>query len=169
LFGAAESQIDVVIHPESIIHSLVEYVDGSVLAQLGNPDMRTPIACALAYPERMAAGVEWLDLVRAGQLNFSAPDETRFPCLALARRALRAGGNASTLLNAANEVAVAAFLDGTLRFDLIPALIEHVLDAVPQTPLSGLEEVFLADGAARDCATLWLERVAETRKQVATG
>jgi 1-deoxy-D-xylulose-5-phosphate reductoisomerase len=169
LFAATDSEIDVVIHPESIIHSLVEYVDGSVLAQLGNPDMRTPIACALGYPERITAGVEWLDLIRVGRLTFSAPDEMRFPCLALARRALRAGGNASTLLNAANEVAVAAFLEGTLRFDLIPALIQHVLDTVPLAPLDALEDVFAADRAARSCASLWLGHLTENSRQLATG
>ena len=158
LFNAREQQIAVVIHPESVVHSLVEYVDGSVLAQLGNPDMRTPIAFALGYPERIAAGVDFLDLAALGKLNFSAPDHARFPCLTLAREALRAGGNAPAVLNAANETAVAAFLDLKLRFDRIPALIEHVLSEVAAAPLRGLDDVFAADSSARDCAAGWLSR-----------
>jgi len=158
LFNIPESNIDVVIHPESVIHSLVEYVDGSVLAQLGNPDMRTPIAFALGYPQRIEAGVESLDLARVGKLNFVAPDAKRFPCLSLARQAFRVGDSAPTLLNAANEVAVAAFLARELNFNLIPALIEHVLGAVAVEPLQVLEDVFRTDRAARECAQLWLER-----------
>ncbi len=111
LFNASEAQIKVVIHPESVIHSLVEYVDGSLIAQLGNPDMRTPIAFALGFPDRIEAGVDGLDLAALSRLNFSEPDAARFPCLELAREALRAGGSAPAVLNAANEVAVAAFLD----------------------------------------------------------
>jgi 1-deoxy-D-xylulose-5-phosphate reductoisomerase len=158
LFNAPESMIEVVIHPESVIHSLVEYVDGSLLAQLSNPDMRTPIAYALGYPQRIATGVEYLDLTRIGRLNFSAPDAVRFPCLSLARQALRVGDSAPTSLNAANEMAVAAFLAGKLRFDLIPVLIEHVLGAVITAPLRVLDDVFDADRAARECARSWLER-----------
>lgn len=158
LFGATDAQIEVVIHPESVIHSLVEYVDGSVLAQLGNPDMRTPIAFALGYPERIAAGVDFLDLAAIGRLNFSAPDDARFPCLPLARQALRAGGSGPTLLNAANEVAVAAFLDQRLGFDAIPALIDHVLSVSALVPLRNLDDVFAADQAARECASAWLAR-----------
>ncbi len=158
LFNATEQQIAVVIHPESVIHSLVEYVDGSVLAQLGNPDMRTPIAYALGYPERIAAGVDFLDLAALGRLNFAAPDHARFPCLMLARDALRAGGSAPAVLNAANEAAVAAFLESKLRFDRIPALIEHVLGAIAPAPLHGLDDVFSADASARDCAAGWLLR-----------
>ena len=164
LFNIPESNIDVVIHPESVIHSLVEYVDGSVLAQLGNPDMRTPIAFALGYPQRIEAGVESLDLARVGKLNFVAPDAKRFPCLSLARQALRVGDSAPTLLNAANEVAVAAFLARELNFNLIPALIEHVLGAVAVEPLQVLEDVFRTDRAARECAQLWLERGRITSK-----
>ena len=158
LFNAREHQIAVVIHPESVVHSLVEYIDGSVLAQLGNPDMRTPIAFALGYPERIAAGVDFLDLAALGRLNFAAPDHARFPCLALAREALRAGGNAPAVLNAANEAAVAAFLDLKLRFDRIPALIEYVLAEVAPAPLRGLDDVFAADSRARECAAAWLGR-----------
>ena len=160
LFNAAEAQIKVVIHPESVIHSLVEYVDGSLLAQLGNPDMRTPIAFALGFPERIDAGVDVLDLAAHGQLNFAEPDASRFPCLGLARQALRAGGSAPAVLNAANEVAVAAFLDSQLAFARIPELIEHTLGAVTVMPLKTLEDVFAADGAARDCAQSWLQRKA---------
>ena len=158
LFNATEAQISVVIHPESVIHSLVEYIDGSVLAQLGNPDMRTPIAFALGYPERIEAGVKFLDLAAVGKLHFSEPDEARFPCLALARRALRAGGNAPTLLNAANEIAVDAFLTEKLRFDAIPALIEHVLNESSSTTAATLEEVLGTDQQGRDHARAWLER-----------
>lgn len=156
LFNAAESQIDVVIHPESVIHSLVEYVDGSVLAQLGNPDMRTPIAQALGFPQRIDAGVGFLDLAATGRLNFSSPDEKRFPCLRLAREALRAGGCAPATLNAANEAAVAAFLDGRMRFDQIPQLIAAVVHSAGHAPLRTLEDVFTADQRAREGAAQWL-------------
>ncbi|MEK7835933.1 MAG: 1-deoxy-D-xylulose-5-phosphate reductoisomerase, partial [Pseudomonadota bacterium] len=158
LFNAVEEQIKVVIHPESVIHSLVEYRDGSMLAQLGNPDMRTPIAFALGYPQRIEAGVDFLDLAALGKLNFAAPDHNRFPCLGLAREALRAGGSAPTVLNAANEVAVAAFLDSKLRFDQIPVLIGHVLAEIPIAQLRDLEHVFSVDRRARDCAGTWLAR-----------
>lgn len=158
LFNATESRIKVVIHPESVIHSLVEYADGSLLAQLGNPDMRTPIAFALAYPDRIDAGVDFLDLAAIGRLNFSEPDMARFPCLKLAREALRAGGSAPAILNAANEVAVAAFLESRLRFDQIPVLIEHVLGGTAGTSLHALADVFNADRRARDCAEAWLAR-----------
>ncbi len=158
LFNAVEGQIKVVIHPESVIHSLVEYSDGSVLAQLGNPDMRTPIAFALGYPQRIEAGVDFLDLAALGKLNFSEPDHNRFPCLDLAREALRAGGSAPAVLNAANEIAVSAFLDSTLRFDQIPVLIGHVLAEIPVAPVRELEDVFSADRRARDCAETWLTR-----------
>ena len=122
LFGVPPERIEVVVHPESVIHSLVEYVDGSMLAQLGNPDMRTPIAQALAFPDRMDAGVPALDLVRQGALTFEAPDHERFPCIGLAADALRAGGTAPAVLNAANEVAVAAFLAARIRYtDIAPA------------------------------------------------
>jgi len=158
LFNADEAQIKVVVHPESVIHSLVEYIDGSLLAQLGNPDMRTPIAFALGYPDRIDAGVDILDLATLSQLNFSAPDTARFPCLRLAREALRAAGSAPAVLNAANEVAVAAFLNSQLRFDQIPELIEHALAGVVAVPLREIDDVFAADLAARECADLWLAR-----------
>ena len=158
LFNADETQIQVVIHPESVIHSLVDYIDGSMLAQLGNPDMRTPIAFALGFPDRISAGVDVLDLVALKQLTFAQPDVTRFPCLSLARQALRAGGSAPAVLNAANEVAVDAFLNLKLRFDQIPQLIEHTLSATAVVPLIDLEDVFTADRGARDCADLWLAR-----------
>lgn len=165
LFNAVEKQIKVVIHPESVIHSLVEYIDGSVLAQLGNPDMRTPIAFALGFPQRIEAGVNYLDLAAVGQLNFSEPDYARFPCLGLAREALRAGGSAPAVLNAANEAAVSAFLESRLRFDQIPALIEHALAKVAVAQLRDLEDVFSADRRARDCAETWLARNAAVAAQ----
>ncbi len=152
LFNAPADAIDVVIHPQSVIHSLVEYVDGSVLAQLGNPDMRTPIAHALAYPDRIEAGVASLDLFRVGQLDFEPPDPQRFPCLDLAYQALRAEGTAPALLNAANEIAVAAFLDGGLPFLGIPQVISSVLDAIPVQPVSTLEGILEADSRARELA-----------------
>jgi 1-deoxy-D-xylulose-5-phosphate reductoisomerase len=165
LFNATERQIKVVIHPESVIHSLVEYIDGSLLAQLGNPDMRTPIAFALGYPERIEAGVNYLDLAAVGRLNFSEPDDARFPCLALAREALRAGGSAPAVLNAVNEAAVSAFLESRLRFDQIPVLIESALAAAAIAPLRDLEDVFNADQRARDHAQAWLARNAVGAKQ----
>jgi len=152
LFDAMPDQIDVVIHPQSVIHSLVQYVDGSVLAQLGNPDMRTPIAHALAYPERIEAGVAPLDLFAVAQLNFERPDLERFPCLELAYRALRAGGNQPAVLNAANEIAVEAFLDGRLPFPSIAAVIAATLDAVPLAPADDIAAVLAADAAAREAA-----------------
>jgi 1-deoxy-D-xylulose-5-phosphate reductoisomerase len=152
LFNAPADAIDVVVHPQSVIHSLVQYVDGSVLAQLGNPDMRTPIAYALAYPDRMDSGVAPLDLFKIAQLNFVAPDVERFPCLALAYQALRAGGTAPAVLNAANEVAVAAFLDEKISFLAIPRLIERVLTELPVAPVRALDDVLAADQAARDAA-----------------
>jgi 1-deoxy-D-xylulose-5-phosphate reductoisomerase len=159
LFGAKSAQIEVVIHPQSIVHSLVEYVDGSVLAQLGNPDMRTPIAHALAYPERIDPGVEALDLFAVASLGFERPDLDRFPCLRLAYRALQAGGSAPILLNAANEVAVASFLERRLAFDRIPELVEEVLERVAATPVQSLEDVLAADAFARRTAMQRLETV----------
>jgi 1-deoxy-D-xylulose-5-phosphate reductoisomerase len=156
LFNVPPERIEVVIHPESVIHSLVEYVDGSVLAQLGNPDMRTPIAYALGFPERISAGVEFLDLARVGSLHFERPDLERFPCLRLAYAALAAGGTAPTTLNAANEVAVAQFLAGGLRFRQIPVLVEDVLASEATRPVTALEDVLVADHAARECAERWL-------------
>jgi len=158
LFGAPREAIEVVIHPQSVIHSLVEYVDGSVLAQLGHPDMRTPIAQALAFPERIDTGVASLDLARLAALSFEAPDLARFPCLALAFAALASGGTAPAALNAANEVAVAAFLAGDIRFVDIATLCEHVLARVPTRPLSSLDDAHAADGEARQAAAGWLAR-----------
>ena len=152
LFGARPAQIEVLVHPQSIVHSLVEYVDGSVLAQLGSPDMRTPIAHALAWPERIGAGVDFLDLVRRGRLDFEAPDEGRFPCLRLAREAMVAGGNAPAVLNAANEVAVAAFLGGRLSFPGIAAVIEDTLARTDLPEADGLEALLAIDAQARHTA-----------------
>jgi len=152
LFRAPADRIEVLIHPQSIVHSLVEYCDGSVLAQLGNPDMRTPIAHALAYPERIETGVTPLDLLAIGQLNFERPDQRRFPCLPLAYRALLAEGSAPTVLNAANEVAVAAFLAGRLSFLKIAEVITAVLDRIPTSPLPDLEAVMGVDAEARAAA-----------------
>jgi len=156
LFDAAPAMIEVVIHPESVVHSLVEYVDGSVIAQLGNPDMRTPIAFALGFPERIAAGVEFLDLARIGALHFERPDPHRFPCLRLAYEALAAGGTAPAALNAANEVAVASFLSGALGFRRIPQMIESVLAGSARRPVNGIDDVLAADGSARSLAEEWL-------------
>ena len=152
LFDAAPDMIQVVVHPQSVIHSAVQYADGSVLAQMGNPDMRTPIAYALAWPERIAAGVEPLDLFRIARLDFFPPDFERFRCLQLAYDVLRAGGTAPAILNAANEVAVAAFLDGQLPFLGIASLNEAVLDALPAGPEGSLADVLAADAEARQLA-----------------
>ncbi|HEX2831140.1 MAG TPA: 1-deoxy-D-xylulose-5-phosphate reductoisomerase [Burkholderiales bacterium] len=156
LFNAAPSRIEVVIHPESVVHSMVEYVDGSVIAQLGNPDMRTPIAHALAFPDRIEAGVDFLDLARIGALNFEKPDTQRFPCLRLAYEALHAGGAAPAVLNAANEVAVANFLAGAMGFTEIPRMIEAVLERCPAGAVATLADVLAADRDARHCAERWL-------------
>lgn len=152
LFNVAPEQIEVVVHPQSVIHSLVQYVDGSVLAELGNPDMRTPIAHALAWPERIAAGVAPLDLPAIAQLNFEKPDFDRFPCLALAYRALHAGRSAPTVLNAANEIAVEAFLAGRLPFLAIAAVIAATMDAVPAAAVADLPAILAADALARAVA-----------------
>jgi 1-deoxy-D-xylulose-5-phosphate reductoisomerase len=158
LFGAAPEQIQVVVHPQSVVHSMVEYADGSVIAQLGHPDMRTPIAQALAYPERIDAGVPSLDLFRVGSLGFERPDFERFPALGLAYAALRSGGAAPATLNAANEVAVAAFLEGRLPFLQITAVIEETLNSVGPGPLRTLEEVLAADARGRARATQIVSR-----------
>ncbi|MEW5249727.1 1-deoxy-D-xylulose-5-phosphate reductoisomerase [Microbulbifer discodermiae] len=152
LFGAGPEQIEVVVHPQSIVHSMVQYRDGSVLAQLGNPDMRTPIAHGLAFPERIDSGVAAMDLVALGRLDFEAPDMGRFPCLGLARDAMSTGGSAPTSLNAANEVAVEAFLRGQLAFTGIPAVIERVLKRAEAVELTGLDAVETADCRARELA-----------------
>jgi 1-deoxy-D-xylulose-5-phosphate reductoisomerase len=153
LFGLAGDRIDVLIHPQSVIHSLVSYADGSVLAQLGNPDMRTPIAHALAFPERVDSGVAQLDLAQIASLSFEKPDYTRFPCLALAMKALAAGGVASAALNAANEVAVDAFLARRIRFTAIAQIVDAVLNALPNRDAASLDDVIEADAAARRAAS----------------
>jgi 1-deoxy-D-xylulose-5-phosphate reductoisomerase len=149
LFGVTPAQVEILLHPQSIVHSLVEYVDGSTLAQLGAPDMRTPIAHALAWPERIDSGVEFLDLLKAGRLDFRAPDTEKFRCLALAQAAARAGGQHPVLLNAANEVAVEAFLERRLNFPGIATVIEAVVQRGTGGSLGGLDEVLAADAEGR--------------------
>jgi len=159
LFDLAPERVDVVVHPQSIIHSMVQYLDGSVLAQLGNPDMRTAIAFGLGWPERLSSGVAPLDLVATARLDFEAPDEARFPCLRLARESVAAGGTAMAVCNAANEIAVAGFLHNRIRFTDIPTVIEHTLgraDIVEPTAVSVVEA---ADAAARDIASTFLARL----------
>ena len=153
LFGVPPGQVEIVVHPQSIVHSMVEYRDGSVLAQLGSPDMRTPIAHALGWPDRIDSGVQFLDLIRVGRLDFQAPDPHRFRCLALAQAAAQAGELHPVVLNAANEVAVQAFLERRLNFLGIPAVIEAVLTAMTgEGALGCLEDVLAADGKARRLA-----------------
>ena len=156
LFNASADDIQVVVHPQSVIHSMVQYVDGSVMAQMGNPDMRTPIAYALAYPKRIDAGVAPLDLFKIATLNFVAPDFERFPCLALAYQALRSGGTAPAVLNAANEVAVDAFLNKKISFLDIPRLIKHVLEKHVSVAVETLEDVLQADRQSRIAAHEWI-------------
>ncbi|WP_250507370.1 MULTISPECIES: 1-deoxy-D-xylulose-5-phosphate reductoisomerase [unclassified Caballeronia] len=153
LFNLPGSRIEVLIHPQSVIHSMVSYADGSVLAQLGNPDMRTPIAHALAYPERVDSGVAPLDLAQIATLTFEKPDFARFPCLALAIAALEAGGVASAALNAANEIAVEAFLDRRIGFMAIGDVVDRVLNALPNTSAATLADVLAADADARRLAS----------------
>jgi len=160
LFDLPASAIEVVIHPQSIVHSLVEYVDGSLIAQLSNPDMRVPIAYALGYPERIASGAQPLDLTAMKDLSFERPDERRFPCLGLAYRALEHGGTAPALLNAANEVAVDAFLAARLPFTRIARVIADTLDAVPAGEAADLGSVMAADDAARRSAAACVLAVA---------
>ena len=156
LFEAVPEQIEVVIHPQSIIHSMVEYVDGSVLAQLGNPDMRTPIAHALGFPERIETGVTPLDMFKVARLDFDAPDFERFPCLRLAYQALASGGSAPAVLNAANEVAVDSFLKCLMPFTAIPAMIEDVMQTIGRRDIATLDDVLAADSMAREAAREWL-------------
>ena len=150
LFNTTPENIQVVLHPQSIIHSMVEYADGSVLAQLSNPDMRTPIAYALAWPERIEAGVEQLDLFEIARLDFERPDYQRFPCLKLAQEAMQSGGTATAILNAANEIAVQGFLDGHIRFTDIARIVETTLEQVSHHEASNLEIILTDDGAARE-------------------
>ena len=158
LFGAAPERIDVVVHPQSIVHSLVEYADGSTLAQLGNPDMRTALAHALAWPDRVDAGVGVLDLPKLSQLTFEEPDRDTFRCLDLAYRALQAGGTAPAILNAANEIAVGTFLEGGLPFLAISELIEATLAAMPAEPVTDLDGLVYADLTARQLAQRMMRR-----------
>ena len=164
LFGVPAAAISVVIHPQSVIHSLVEYVDGSVLAELGHPDMRTPIAQALALPDRIESGVLPLELAKLAGLAFEAPDYIRFPALPLAYEALAAGGTAPAILNAANEVAVAAFLEGAIRFTDIAAVCAATLAGVTARPASSFDDALAADGEARRVAAAWLKLPADNAK-----
>mgnify|MGYP003575567139 CR=1 FL=1 len=159
LFNARPEQIEVVVHPQSVIHSMVSYVDGSILAQLGNPDMRTPIAYGLGYPERISSGVKPLSLLEIAKLEFEAPDTKRFPCLQLAFDALAAGGTAPAMLNAANEVAVAAFLQDEIHYLDIPRLIDDILQKLPVEEVSSIEQLLEVDAKARSCVS---EAIAKT-------
>ena len=159
LFDAPPERVDVLVHPQSVIHSMVEYDDGSVLAQLGNPDMRTPIAHALAWPQRMDSGVSPLDLVSVARLDFQPADPQRFPCLALGMQAARSGGAASAILNAANEVAVQAFLDGRVAFTAIPDLIHAALDAAELVEPGTLDDVLALDVQGRRLAREAMRRL----------
>ncbi|WP_425459740.1 hypothetical protein [Hankyongella ginsenosidimutans] len=154
LFPVSHDRFQVIVHPQSVVHSMVEYVDGSVLAQMGTPDMRTPIAYTLAYPERLETPCRRLDLADVGKLTFESPDFTRFPALNLALSALRDGGTAPAVLNAANEVAVQAFLDRRIRFLDIAAIVAEVLSGMPCEDAMDLETVLAADGEARRRAEL---------------
>ena len=149
LFPVPEERIEVVVHPQSVVHSMVEYSDGSVLAQLGSPDMRTPIAYALSWPERIRVDVARLDFATIGQLNFTSPDLKRFPALRLAREALRAGGTVPTVLNAANEIAVGAFLGGKLTFLQIAETVERMMNRIAASPLRDLDQMFDLDDMIR--------------------
>jgi len=158
LFGLPEARIEILVHPQSVVHSMVAYSDGSVLAQMSQPDMRTPIAYTLAWPGRMAAPVPRLEFTEIGQLTFEAPDSERFPSLRLARQALQAGGSAPTVLNAANEVAVAAFLAGKLGFLGIAEVVERTLEEIATAPLGELDDVWRTDREARRVATSMFNR-----------
>ncbi len=158
LFNASPEQIQVVIHPQSVIHSMVQYLDGSVLAQLGQPDMRTPIAHSLAFPERIDAGVEPLDFFKVGALTFEAPDDTRYPCLRLAIEACQQGQEATTALNAANEQAVAAFLNRQIRFDDIARVNRYCLERVDLSTQDSLEGLAQLDLTSRRLAAEWIKR-----------
>jgi 1-deoxy-D-xylulose-5-phosphate reductoisomerase len=152
LFGLPSSRIEILIHPQSVIHSMVEFVDGSVLAQLGSPDMRIPIAFALAWPDRIPTPAQQLDLAAIARLEFEAPDPARFPALRLAREALEAGGAAPVVLNAANEVAVAAFLDGHIRFPEIAAVVEEALDGARFDAPRSIDDILEIDRVTRERA-----------------
>jgi 1-deoxy-D-xylulose-5-phosphate reductoisomerase len=152
LFGLPLEKIKVLVHPQSVVHSMVRYRDGSVLAQLGQPDMRTPIAYGLAWPERIEAGVDPLSLTQLANLSFCEPDLARFPCLSLAFAAANAGGTAPAVLNAANEVAVAAFLEEGLPYLQIPAVVERTLSAIPAAGADSLDVILNVDALARKLA-----------------
>ncbi len=158
LFGARPDQIQVVLHPESVIHSMVQYNDGSVLAQMGNPDMRTPIAYAMGWPERIQSGVSHLDLFDVAQLNFEQPDFARYPCLRLAIEAMEQGGSATTIVNAVNEVAVDAFLNGQIGYLDIARMIETVLGAMTIESVDTVEQVLAVDTEARRLASEWMKQ-----------
>jgi len=158
LFGASAEQIQVVIHPQSVIHSMVQYIDGSVLAQLGNPDMRTPIAHALGYPQRIESGVDHLNIFDIARFDFKEPDMQRFPCLRLAYEALIAGGTAPAILNAANELAVEAFLERRLGFMEISTIVEKSLEQLAVSPVTDLGALLQVDAEARDVAKELIER-----------
>jgi len=165
LFDVTPDQVQIVIHPQSVIHSMVEYTDGSVLAQLGNPDMRTPIAHALAWPERIESGVRQLDLFEIARLDFAPPDLKRFPCLRLAQAAAQAGGTAPAILNAANEVAVNAFLEGHIRFTQIAEVIEYTLAIVQESDEATLESILASDQCARNAAGQYIAAHASQPKR----
>lgn len=156
LFPVREDQIEILVHPQSVVHSMVEYVDGSMLSQMGAPDMRTPIAYALSWPQRMATPAPRLHLEEIGSLTFELPDEDRFPALRLARQALKKGGNAPTILNAANEIAVEGFLAGRIGFLEIAAIVEKTLESAPHFELGTLGDVLDADGGAREIARSYI-------------
>ncbi len=159
LFGLPLEKIKVLIHPQSVVHSMVRYRDGSVIAQMGQPDMRIPIAYGLSWPERIDAGVGQLDLTQFAALSFSEPDFERFPCLALAFAAATLGGTAPTVLNAANEIAVAAFLDQGLPYLNIPVVVEHVLNSIASIPASSIEHILDVDAQARESAHQYIRQI----------
>lgn len=165
LFNTDSDKVQIVLHPQSIIHSMVEYVDGSVLAQLGQPDMRTPIAHALAWPERIESGVNSLDLINMGHLDFTEPDMQRYPCLALAKEAMRQGGTATTILNAANEIAVQAFLDNELSFIEIAKTVEYALEQITVEVAASIEKVVKVDEQARVVALDYIRSQQARAKQ----
>ncbi|MBT8634814.1 1-deoxy-D-xylulose-5-phosphate reductoisomerase [Polynucleobacter paneuropaeus] len=159
LFGLPIEKIQVLIHPQSVVHSMVRYCDGSVIAQMGQPDMRTPIAYGLAWPDRITAGVQSLSLTQQAALNFMEPDLQRFPCLSLAFQAGKQGGTAPVILNAANEIAVAAFLDNALQYLQIPEVVERVLNTTPPSTPSSLEDILEVDAKSRVLATDVIQRL----------